>query len=93
MHFLMEDAEVLIVFCGLPTLFMVAAVDLAHLRFVLTEIESFSWEHLTSNGYLKVFVRDNSVLVKIEPVKDILELSLSNGVHTPKLQEKFKLSL
>ena len=56
MHLLMEHAEVLVVLGRLPAFLVVAAVYLALLKLVLTEVKSFSWEHFTSDRELEVFV-------------------------------------
>jgi hypothetical protein len=54
----MEDAVVLIILGWLPAFLVLTAVDLALLRLVLSEVEAFSWEHLTSDRKLEIFVAD-----------------------------------
>ena len=44
-HFLMENAEVLVVFGGLPALIMLTTVNLTLLWLILSEIEALRWEH------------------------------------------------
>jgi hypothetical protein len=45
----MEDAEVLVVFSGLPAFFVVAAVDLTLLWFILSKVKSLLREHFTTD--------------------------------------------
>jgi hypothetical protein len=73
MHFLMHLTEVLIIFCGLPALFVLAAVDLALLRLVKSEVKAFGGEHLHTYRKLKVFVRDFSITIQIEFTKDFVK--------------------
>jgi hypothetical protein len=47
-HFLMENAEILVVFGWLPALFVMTAINLGLLRFILSEIKTFSWEHFAT---------------------------------------------
>lgn len=61
MHLLMEDAEVAIVFGWLPAFLVMAAVDLTLLELILSKIETFSWEHLTTDRQLEIFVRDKAI--------------------------------
>jgi hypothetical protein len=39
---------------------MLAFVDSHHVRFVLTEIEGFTWMNLVANGFVEVHVVDLS---------------------------------
>lgn len=76
MHFLVKYTEVLVVFGGLPTFFMLATVDLALLRFILPEVQPLLREHFTANRQLEVFVRDQAVAIEIEFAEDMVEFSL-----------------
>jgi hypothetical protein len=69
----MQDAEVSVVLSWLPALFMIATINLGLLNFVLSEVKAFSWEHLRSNRNLKVFIRDETIFIKVESVKNIFE--------------------
>jgi hypothetical protein len=75
-HLLVDFTVVLIVFSGLPALRMVATVDLALLRLVLSEVEPFSWEHFRANGQLEILVRNSSVLIKVKLSKHSIEIFL-----------------
>jgi hypothetical protein len=56
MHFLMHLTKILIIFGGLPALFLLAAVDLALLRLVKSEVEALLRKHLHADRKLKIFV-------------------------------------
>ena len=58
----------------LPTLIVLATVNPKHLRLVLSEVESFSWVNLATDGCLEVFIRNFPVLISIKLVKQVLEL-------------------
>jgi hypothetical protein len=71
----------------LPAFIMDTTVDLHHLRFVLSEIETFSRMDFTTDSQLKVFIRYFSILIQVKFVKEILELFVSE-VETPVLKVK-----
>jgi hypothetical protein len=48
-HLLVDITVVLVVLGRLEALRMLASNDSALLRFILTEVEAFSWEHILSN--------------------------------------------
>ena len=71
---------------------MLAAVYLALLWLVLSEIEPFRWEHLRTNAHLKVLVGDEPVFVEVKTIKDDLEVPLGD-VNAPKVEVELELSL
>jgi hypothetical protein len=58
----------------------------AQLSFVLSEVEALSREHLDTNRYLEVFVRERSIAIKVKLGERSFELLVSD-VHTPELEE------
>ena len=91
MHFLMDNAKILVVFGGLPALFVVTNVYFLSLGFVLSKIKTFCWEHLSTDGNLEIFVRNYAVAVDIEFVKDVVKLFLSD-FQTPEIKIKLEFS-
>jgi hypothetical protein len=76
MHFLVNNAKVLIVFGWLPALLVVANIYFLGLRFVLSEVQPFCWEHFRSDRNLEILVGNNAVAVDIEFVENFLEFVL-----------------
>jgi hypothetical protein len=89
---LVEYAEVFIVCNWLPALILVASVDVALLRLVLSEVQALLREHLAANGDLEVLVRYDSILVQVKLVKDMIKLHLVD-VNAPKCKVKLQLPL
>lgn len=66
MKFQMNFAKVHFVFCWLKALEVLTCVDFVLLRDVLSEVQTFCREHVLTNGVLEVFVRDETVSVKVK---------------------------
>lgn len=58
---------------------------------LLSEVETLCWVDLTSNGLLKVLIRNLAVMVGIELIEERLELSLGDAPETPVLKVEFQL--
>lgn len=74
MHFLMENTEVLIIFCRLPTLGVFTNIYLLSMGFVLPEIQSFSREHFCSYWNLEIFIWNHTIPIYIEFVETMIKL-------------------
>lgn len=75
-HLRVQLTEVARSLSGLPAFRVLALAHAHHVRFVLPEVESLSRMYLASHALVEVFVGNLSVLVTVEPLKDVLELLL-----------------
>lgn len=85
----MELAEILPLFCRLPTLQIFASVYLQHGWLVLSEIKSFSRMYFTTNCFLKICIRNSSILIPIESLIDLIE-SFIWYIDSPMVKVKLK---
>ena len=92
MHFLMDNAEVLLAQRGLPALRVSAVLDLDDLLFVLSEVETLCREHFRTDGHLKVFVRYFAIAIQVKFVEDFLKFILGD-LHAPEVEVVFELLL
>jgi hypothetical protein len=83
----MKLAEISISLSWLPTLLMLARVNLEHHWLVLSEIQTFSWMDLRTNSDLEIFVGDNAVTIIVKFLKQIVEL-LIGQCQTPMFEVK-----
>ena len=91
MHFLVKNAEVLVIFGGLPALFMITNINFLSLGFILSKIQSFCREHFSSNRNLKIFIGNNTITIDIKFIENMIKFIFSN-FKTPKIKIKLKLS-
>jgi len=78
---------------SLPASRMLAFINTHHMRFVLTEVERFSWMNLVSDRLMKVIIVDFAVLIHIKLIEYKLELLFSQ-VQSPmcEVEPEFILS-
>lgn len=70
-NFLVEAAVVLDALRDLPTLLVLATVNLVHLWFILPEVEPLGWVDLASHCQLEVLVGDFAVAVQVELLEEV----------------------
>jgi hypothetical protein len=86
-HFLMQLAIHDLALSRLPAFVMLATVYFLHLWLVLSKVQALRWMNFTANCQLEVFVGDLSILVQIEPVKEVFELLIVK-IEAPVLEVK-----
>lgn len=81
-HFLMQCAVESVCLGSLPALVFTAAFNHHVRRFVLSEVQAFSWMNFTSDCNREVFVRYSSIPVSVKLLEEFSK-SIISYLHTP----------
>lgn len=87
----MNVTIILIIFRWLPALLMLAADDSKLSGHITSENLSCLWKHVRTNRKLKVFVWNQTVLVKIKWVEALFKLFFRNVIHAPEFEVKLQV--